>query len=66
MRSRVRDHSFRVRSPHAEVIEDAEECYNQIINSLRPVPGIPSDSAGSGNRVKAFVEQYLMGEIQRT
>jgi len=44
--------------------QDAEECYNQIINSLRQVPGIPS--AGPSDTTKSFVEQYLMGEIQRT
>jgi ubiquitin carboxyl-terminal hydrolase 14 len=59
-----RDRNVKSFSLYAQ--QDAEECYNQIINSLRSVPGIPSDDAGSGNRVKAFVEQYLMGEIQRT
>ena len=51
---------------HAKTGADAEECYNQIINSLRQVPGIPSASPSAGDTTKSFVEQYLMGEIQRT
>ncbi|KAF8637118.1 hypothetical protein AX17_003022 [Amanita inopinata Kibby_2008] len=46
--------------------QDAEECYSQIINSLRQIPGLPSENASSGVRTKTFVDQYLMGEMQRT
>ncbi|PFH46501.1 hypothetical protein AMATHDRAFT_7737 [Amanita thiersii Skay4041] len=44
--------------------QDAEECYSQIINSLRPIPGIPSTKPVAST--KSFVEQYLMGEMRRT
>ncbi|KAK2465548.1 hypothetical protein APHAL10511_002440 [Amanita phalloides] len=46
--------------------QDAEECYSQIINGLRQIPGLPSDNSTSGSQTKSFVEQYLMGEMQRT
>lgn len=46
--------------------QDAEECYSQIINSLRQVPGLSSDSPSSSAQTKTFVEQFLMGQMQRT
>ena len=54
-------------------ITDAEECFGQIINTLRNVPGLPA-SAGSSSaetasagatETKKFVEQYLMGQMRR-
>ncbi|KAF5383880.1 hypothetical protein D9757_007411 [Collybiopsis confluens] len=46
--------------------QDAEECYSQVINSLRevevPASLIPLNAQGGR---KKFVEQYLMGEIRR-
>ncbi|KAJ3504728.1 hypothetical protein NLJ89_g7782 [Agrocybe chaxingu] len=51
--------------------QDAEECYNAIVNSLRGVPGLDSEgnSLGTGpeavSGTKKFVEQYLMGEMRR-
>lgn len=51
---------------HVKPGADAEECYSQIINSLREVPGIPSVTPSASNTTKSFVEQYLMGETQRT
>jgi hypothetical protein len=53
---------------------DAEECFGQIINTLRNVPGLPSPSASTSSatveaagatETKKFVEQYLMGQMRR-
>ncbi|TFK72374.1 cysteine proteinase [Pluteus cervinus] len=44
--------------------QDAEECYGQLITSLRNVPGIGPNGAGN-QEGKKFVDQYLMGEIRR-
>ncbi|KAL1943182.1 hypothetical protein VTO73DRAFT_4257 [Trametes versicolor] len=43
--------------------QDAEECWVQITNSLKDVPGIPGPS-GSNASAK-FVEQYMTGELRR-
>lgn len=50
---------------------DAEECYGEIIQTLRNVPGLneKGESTGTGaaaaaNRTK-FVEQFFMGEMRR-
>ncbi|KAG6911096.1 hypothetical protein DXG01_004611 [Tephrocybe rancida] len=51
--------------------QDAEECFGQIINTLRNVPGLNADGSSSGSSAiastgtKKFVEQYLMGEMRR-
>ncbi|KAF8999843.1 hypothetical protein BDQ17DRAFT_1391450 [Cyathus striatus] len=52
--------------------QDAEECYNAIIHSLRNIPGLSPEgtsiSDGSAQALvgqKRFVEQYLMGQIRR-
>ncbi|KAG5338160.1 hypothetical protein C0989_008146, partial [Termitomyces sp. Mn162] len=51
--------------------QDAEECFGQIINTLRNVPGLDGDGSSSGTSpqatadTKKFVEQYLMGEMRR-
>ncbi|KAG6867724.1 hypothetical protein C0993_011945 [Termitomyces sp. T159_Od127] len=51
--------------------QDAEECFGQIINTLRNVPGLNADGSSSGTSpqastdVKKFVEQYLMGSMRR-
>lgn len=56
--------------------QDAEECYSQIISTLRNVPGLtagPDDTLVAGGAAgdptatpgKKFVEQYLMGEMRR-
>lgn len=42
---------------------DAEECWTQIVNQLKGVPGItPPDASTSG---KKFVDQFMMGEMRR-
>jgi hypothetical protein len=51
-------------------IIDAEECFSQIVNSLRELPGLPGPSTeteGTAPPVmsKKFIEQYMMGEIRR-
>ncbi|TCD68576.1 deubiquitinating enzyme [Steccherinum ochraceum] len=43
--------------------QDAEECWVQLLGSLRDVPGLPGPS-GSGAS-KRFIEQYLTGEVRR-
>ncbi|KAG5653925.1 hypothetical protein H0H81_009282 [Sphagnurus paluster] len=49
--------------------QDAEECFGQIINTLRNVPGLSSSSSSpselAASNPKKFVEQYLMGEMRR-
>ncbi|KAJ3992196.1 hypothetical protein F5050DRAFT_1790129 [Lentinula boryana] len=50
--------------------QDAEECYSQVLNSVRDVevpdslihPGV---IGGTGGQKKKFIEQYMMGEIRR-
>jgi len=50
---------------------DAEECFGQIVTTLRNVPGLSSQAAAipeselAATRPKKFVEQYLMGEMRR-
>lgn len=49
---------------------DAEECFGQIINTLRNVPGLPGPSSvavetAGAEVTKKFVEQYLMGQMRR-
>lgn len=54
---------------------DAEECFGQIIHTLRNVPGLPNsptssssptvESAAGATETKKFVEQYLMGQMRR-
>ncbi|KAJ3755757.1 hypothetical protein EV360DRAFT_49165 [Lentinula raphanica] len=49
---------------------DAEECYSQVLNSVRDVevpdslihPGV---NGNAGGHRKKFIEQYMMGEIRR-
>ncbi|KAG7087727.1 hypothetical protein E1B28_013673 [Marasmius oreades] len=46
--------------------QDAEECYSQILNSLRELDVLEAlvpEPARSGRR--KFIEQYMMGEIRR-
>ncbi|KAF9074412.1 hypothetical protein BDP27DRAFT_1317042 [Rhodocollybia butyracea] len=50
--------------------QDAEECYSQVLNSVRDVeiPNTlihPSATGSAGGQRKKFVEQYMMGEIRR-
>lgn len=41
---------------------DAEECWVQVTNALKDVPGLPGPS--SETPAKKFVEQYMMGEMR--
>ena len=43
---------------------DAEECWVQLTNSLKDVPGLPGPSSESSATGK-FVEQYMTGELRR-
>ncbi|KDQ55955.1 hypothetical protein JAAARDRAFT_36745 [Jaapia argillacea MUCL 33604] len=43
--------------------QDAEECWTAVTNALKEVPGV---SPTGGPAAKKFVEQYMMGEMQRT
>ncbi|KAH7928034.1 cysteine proteinase [Leucogyrophana mollusca] len=43
--------------------QDAEECWSQITNSLKEVPGL--DASGSSLSSKKFVDQFMMGEMRR-
>ncbi|KAG5641931.1 hypothetical protein DXG03_003957 [Asterophora parasitica] len=52
--------------------QDAEECFGQIITTLRNVPGIPaagsstpSVSEQAAANPRKFVDQYLLGEMRR-
>lgn len=42
---------------------DAAECWSEIFNALRALPGTPSPSDASTN--KPFVEQYMMCEMRQ-
>ncbi|KAJ3487917.1 hypothetical protein NLI96_g3205 [Meripilus lineatus] len=43
--------------------QDAEECWVQMTNSLKDVPGLPGPSGSAPT--KNFVEQYMTGELRR-
>ncbi|KAH7882689.1 hypothetical protein F5I97DRAFT_301459 [Phlebopus sp. FC_14] len=43
--------------------QDAEECWTQMTNALKEVPGI--DPSGSSIQNKKFVDQFMMGEMRR-
>ncbi|KAI0830316.1 cysteine proteinase [Trametes gibbosa] len=43
--------------------QDAEECWVQLTNSLKEVPGLPGPSGS--NTSSKFVEQYLTGELRQ-
>ncbi|KAJ4480924.1 hypothetical protein J3R30DRAFT_3462421 [Lentinula aciculospora] len=50
--------------------QDAEECYSQVLNSVRDVevPDTlihPGTINGAGGQRKKFIEQFMMGEIRR-
>lgn len=62
--------------PHSSkfIHTDAEECFGQIIHTLRNVPGLPGPSTSissatvgseGATNTKKFVEQYLMGQMRR-
>ncbi|KAI0092342.1 cysteine proteinase [Irpex rosettiformis] len=44
--------------------QDAEECWVQLTNALRDVPGLPGPS-GSNSSGQKFVEQYMTGVMCR-
>lgn len=44
-------------------IIDAEECWIQIINGLKDVPGI--DASGESVAGTKVVDQFLVGEMRR-
>ncbi|OBZ74933.1 Ubiquitin carboxyl-terminal hydrolase 6 [Grifola frondosa] len=44
--------------------QDAEECWVQLTNALKEVPGVPGPSSESSPS-KKFVEQFLSGEMRR-
>ncbi|KAH9851300.1 cysteine proteinase [Lenzites betulinus] len=54
-------HQVLTQGGHAQ--QDAEECWVQLTNSLKEVPGLPGPS-GPGASSK-FVEQYLTGELRQ-
>ncbi|KAG8215408.1 hypothetical protein J3R82DRAFT_9015 [Butyriboletus roseoflavus] len=43
--------------------QDAEECWSQMTNALKDVPGI--DPSGASVASKKFVDQFLVGEMRR-
>ncbi|KAG6377843.1 hypothetical protein JVT61DRAFT_14624 [Boletus reticuloceps] len=43
--------------------QDAEECWTQIVNALKDVPGI--DPLGASVSGKKFVDQFMVGEMRR-
>ncbi|KZT00260.1 cysteine proteinase [Laetiporus sulphureus 93-53] len=44
--------------------QDAEECWVQLTNALKEVPGLPGPSS-EGTISKTFVDQYMTGEMRR-
>ncbi|KAJ4500456.1 cysteine proteinase [Lentinula lateritia] len=65
-RDRNRKGSMGIGGGYAQ--QDAEECYSQVLNSVRDVEVpdilIRPGAVNSGQR-KRFVEQYMMGEMRR-
>ena len=47
-----------------DVLIDAEECWVQMTNALKEVPGLAGPSSSSSSGAK-FVDQYLTGELKR-
>ena len=45
-------------------LKDAEECYSQIVNSLREVAGLQGQGSAASSS-KKFIEQYMMGQMRR-
>ncbi|KAI0697801.1 cysteine proteinase [Cytidiella melzeri] len=45
--------------------QDAEECWVQMTNALRDVPGLPGQSSGSSSSSKTFVDQYMTAQMRR-
>ncbi|OSD06674.1 cysteine proteinase [Trametes coccinea BRFM310] len=43
--------------------QDAEECWVQLTNSLKEVPGLPGPSGS--NASQKFVDQFMTGELRR-
>ncbi|EIW76622.1 cysteine proteinase [Coniophora puteana RWD-64-598 SS2] len=43
--------------------QDAEECWTQIANNLKIVPGLEPDGASASG--KKFIDQFMMGEVRR-
>lgn len=67
-----REHAHGMMAGYAQ--QDAEECFGQIIHTLRNVPGLPGPSTSissatvgseGATNTKKFVEQYLMGQMRR-
>ncbi|KAI0920598.1 hypothetical protein AcV5_010293 [Taiwanofungus camphoratus] len=44
--------------------QDAEECWVQMTNALKEVPGLPGPSSDQST-AKKFVDQYMTGEMRR-
>lgn len=44
-------------------VPDAEECWTQMINALKDVPGI--DPLGESVASKRIVDQFMVGEMRR-
>ncbi|PCH43146.1 cysteine proteinase [Wolfiporia cocos MD-104 SS10] len=42
--------------------QDAEECWSQLTNALKEVPGLPGPSGAAS---KKFIDQYMAGEMRR-
>ncbi|GAW03081.1 ubiquitin carboxyl-terminal hydrolase 6 [Lentinula edodes] len=65
-RDRNRKGSMGIGGGYAQ--QDAEECYSQVLNSVRDVE-VPDilirPGAVNGGQRKRFVEQYMMGEMRR-
>ncbi|THG95150.1 hypothetical protein EW026_g6448 [Hermanssonia centrifuga] len=45
--------------------QDAEECWTQMTNALKDVPGLPGPSGSGPAASKKFIEQYMSGEMRR-
>lgn len=45
-------------------LQDAEECWVQMTNALKEVPGLPGPSSDQST-AKKFVDQYMTGEMRR-
>ncbi|KAG6334550.1 hypothetical protein ID866_4547 [Astraeus odoratus] len=43
--------------------QDAEECWTQMVNAIKDVPGV--DASGASISGKKFVDQFMVGEMRR-
>ncbi|KAI9511232.1 hypothetical protein F5148DRAFT_975515 [Russula earlei] len=64
LRAAIPQFSERSRTGNSYAQQDAEECWTQLTNRLRDVPGV--SASGTSTSRTAFIDQYLTGTLVRT